>query len=158
MKLKHKLMTVGLGMVIGVQANAVPWCHRGTIVTVANVNWSGATNVAMSSGIPVPPGHSDPERYQVFHSTHNFCSAYSGGGGPSWPWPVPGSGSVRTVTTGPFILTNTVNNYELNMGVSFSCDKCYSLPPYQQVHELQHARALPGTEGTEEYQKRVREE
>lgn len=158
MKLRNKLMTVGFGMVIGFQAYAVPWCHQGSIVTVANVTWNGTTTTAMSSGIPVPPSVTDPERYQVFHSTHNFCNTYSGGGGPSWPWNVPGAGSVRTVTTSPFILTNTVNNYELNMGVGFSCQKCYSLPPYQEIHELRLAKPLIGTEGTEEYIEKVRGE
>ena len=144
-------------MLLGFHAYAVPWCHKGTVVTVANVNWNGATNVAMSSGIPVPPNISDPERFQVFHSTHNYCSAYSGGGGPTWPGSPSGVGSVITVTTGPNVLTNTVNDYSLEMGVSFLCKKCYAIPPYQVHKELERYEPMIGTEGNDEYNEVIRD-
>jgi hypothetical protein len=157
MKINKKLAIIALTSIVTFQASAVPWCHRGTIVTVANVSWNGSTNVAMSSGIAVPPGVSDAERYQVFYSTNNYCQAYAGGGGPTWGWSVPGAGSVSTFTTGPYVLTNTVNNYDLNMGVSFNCKKCYSIAPYYEHKEMKHLEPMPGTEGNAEYNEEVRE-
>ncbi len=125
MKLKYKLITLGLGMLIGIQAHAEPWCYGGTIVTVANVDWNGTTNEVMS-------------------------------GGTSWPWSVSDAGSVSKVYTGPYTLTNSLEGYELSMGVSFSCEKCYSMPIYQRVKELRQVRPLPGTEGTLLYQREVK--
>ena len=141
-----------LGVIASGHAAAVPWCHGGTIVEVANVSWSGATTVAMASPIPAPPSVLDPERYQVFHATDNFCQSYAGGGGPPWGNPVPGAGSVRTIITGPHILTNTVNDYALSMGVSFKCEKCYTIPPYEKLQDFELAEPLPDTEGKTLYE------
>lgn len=140
------------GVMASGHAAAVPWCHGGTIVEVANVTWSGDTTVAMASVIPAPPSVVDPDRYQVFHATSNFCQGYAGGGGPIWGNPVSGAGSVRTIITGPFILTNTVNNYDLSMGVSFKCEKCYTLPPYEEVRDYDFAAPMAGTEGKTQYE------
>lgn len=146
---------VVLGVMASGHAAAVPWCHGGTIVEVANVTWSGTTTVAMASGIPVPPTISDPDRYQVFHATNNYCQGYAGGGGPVWGNPVPGSGTVRTITTGPYILTNTVNDYDLSMGVSFKCEKCYTTPPYEVIYDYERAEPMVGTEGKTAYETEV---
>lgn len=116
---------------------------------------SGCTTVAMASPIPAPPSVIDPDRYQVFHATDNFCQGYAGGGGPPWGDPVPGSGSVRTIITGPNILTNTVNDYDLSMGVSFKCEKCYTIPPYEKVRDFELAEPLPDTEGKTLYETAV---
>ncbi len=152
MKIKHTLLGI-LGVLAAGHAMAVPWCHRGTIVTVATVNWSGATTVANSPACGFPT--LDPDRCAVFHSTNNYCQTYAGGGGPSWPWSVPGAGTVSTHITGPYILTNTVNNYDLSMGVSFQCKKCYSIPPFHEHHELEMVSPFPGIIGLDEYMEKV---
>jgi len=153
MKIKSIKLILGLSVFIAGSASAVPWCHGGTIVNVATVNWSGITTDAMASGIPVPPNVNDPERYQVHHAAANYCSTYQGGGGPIFGPHVPGSGSVSSIITGPYILTNTVNNYELSMGLSFNCEKCYSIPPLKEVIDFERVMPLPGTEGNVKYER-----
>ncbi len=157
MKVNHFKKIIGLSVLMAAQASAVPWCHNGTIVQVASVNWSGATTVAMAGGITAPPSVSDPDRYQVFHATNNYCQSYAGGGGPIWGPSVPGAGSVTTIQTAPYILTNTVNNYDLSMGVSFNCKKCYAIPPLVAIKDFKQIAPLPGTEGKEEYEEVVRD-
>lgn len=155
MTFKKALLSLGLSSFIAVQAVAVPWCHRGTIVEVADVTWSGATATAMASSIPVPVSVADPERYQIFHATNDYCESYAGGGGPIWWNNVPGVGTVNTIPYAPYILTNTVNNYDLSMGVSFTCEKCYAIAPYEAIKDFKELAPLPGTEGKVRYERKV---
>lgn len=140
---------------LATQVTAVPWCHKGTVVTVATVSWSGATASAVAGAITAPPGHPDPERYQIFHATDNYCQSFAGGGGPMWGPIVPGAGTVTTQTTGPNVLTNTVNDYSLAMGVTFRCKKCYATPPYVQIHELAEFKPFGGLEIKEKYERKI---
>ncbi|MCB1581616.1 MAG: hypothetical protein R3E90_15070 [Marinicella sp.] len=157
MNIRKLKLALGLSVIVTAQASAVPWCHGGTIVEVANVVWSGSTTIAMASGYTAPPSVVDEDRYQVFHATHDYCQSYAGGGGPIWWNNVPGAGSVNTITYAPYILTNTVNDYDLSMGVSFKCKKCYSIPPLSAVKDFRTVAPLPGTEGKAEYEEYVRD-
>lgn len=157
MKIKKLKTALGLTVLIASQASAVPWCHRGTIVEVADVVWSGSTTVAMGSAYTAPPSVVDEDRYQVFHATNDYCQSYAGGGGPIWWNNVPGAGTVNTIPYAPYILTNTVNDYDLSMGVSFKCEKCYSIPPYEVIHDFELAKPMTGTEGKLEYERKVQD-
>ncbi len=155
MKMNTLKIILGMSVFIAGSASAVPWCHGGTIVDVATVNWSGYVTENMAGSIPVPPLVDSPARYQAYHAAHNYCSTYQGGGGPIFGPSVPGAGSVSSVITGPHVLTNTVNNYELSMGLSFKCEKCYSIAPYKQIFDFELAKPLPGTEGNAKYERTI---
>jgi hypothetical protein len=118
-------------------AQAVPWCHHGTIVQIANVNWSGAQIAANFTG-SVPGGVADAEVYTTFTATHNYAQTFAGGGGGFGGYSVPGSGQVRVVPYAPNSYTNMVGPgyYYTSQGVSFKMDKCYTIPPMTHHHEV----------------------
>lgn len=118
-------------------AQAVPWCHKGTIVQIANVNWTGAQIAANFTGT-VPGGVADAEVYKTFTATHNYAQTFAGGGGGFGGYSVPGSGQVRVVPYAPYTYTNMVGPgyYYTSQGVSFKLDKCYTIAPMTQHHEV----------------------
>lgn len=127
---------VGASMFSSV-AQAVPWCHGGTIVQIADVTWSEAQINANFTG-SVPSGVADPEVYVTFHATHNYANTFAGGGGGFGGWSVPGSGQVRVIPYAPYTYTNMVGPgyYFTSQGVSFKMEKCYSIAPMTQHHEV----------------------
>ena len=119
-------------------AQAVPWCHQGTIVQIADVNWSGAQINANFTG-SIPTYVADPEVYVTFTATSNYANTFAGGGGGFGGYSVPGSGQVRVIPYAPNSYTNMVGPgyYYTNQGVSFRLDKCYTIAP--MVHHLEVA-------------------
>lgn len=128
---------VGATFLLSNAAQAVPWCHKGTIVQIADVTWSQAQILANFTGT-VPSGVLDPEVYTTFHATHNYAQTFSGGGGGFGGYSVPGSGQVRVVPYAPYSYTNMVGpgNYFTSQGVSFKLDKCYTIAPMQHHLEV----------------------
>lgn len=121
-------------------AQAVPWCHGGTIVEFADVNWSESQILANFSG-PIPGGVADPQYYITATATHNYAQTFVGGGGGFGGYSVPGSGQVRVRHYAPYTFTNMVGPgyYDTSQGVKFKMDKCYTIPPMTVHHELEVA-------------------
>jgi hypothetical protein len=136
--MNKKLLGIAIGAtLLSSAAQAVPWCHQGTIVEIADVNWSGAQIAANYTG-PAPVGVYDLEVYKTFTATHNYASGFAGGGGGFGGYSVPGSGQVKVVAYAPNPYTNMVGpgNYYTSHGVSFKLQKCYTIPPLTIHHEL----------------------
>merc|ERR1719167_1504165 len=122
---------------------AVPPC---TFQTFGPFNWSGGVATTLGGAITPDPAVSDPDRYQIWHATNNFCQKFATQPPSWWSNNVPGAGTVTNVITGPWLLTNTVNDYSLSMGVSFKCKRCNAGPVLMDAAVLQPARlelALP---------------
>ncbi len=137
-------------------ADAVPWCHKGTIVQVANITLSGSTLSSMSAGLTVPMGVSNPDYYKAYTVGANMCTTYSGGGGYG---NVPGKGTVRFVAYSPYSFTNGFD-FNISQGLSFKCDKCYAIPPLMEIHMMKRKRVkfkpLEGISGVEKYMLNMR--
>jgi len=109
-------------------AQAVPWCHRGQIYTVATINfteqnllnWANA-NINWSN----PPNVANLDFYIAFHASFQACQVYAGWSGPSYG--VPGAGQVQAQAFAPSSYTSG-NGYSISQGVSFRCRKCSPLP------------------------------
>ena len=130
------LLALGTSLLSGV-ASAVPWCHRGTIVQIADVTWSQAQILANFSG-SIPVGVYDPEYYITSTATYNYASSFAGGGGGFGGYSVPGSGQVRVEPYAPYTYTNMVGpgHYFTSQGVKFKLKKCYTIPPLTQHLEV----------------------
>lgn len=137
-------LTIGVAMFSGV-AQAVPWCHKGTIVEIADVNWSQAQILANFTG-SVPGGVADPEVYKTFHATHNYANTFAGGGGGFGGYSVPGSGQVRVNAYAPYTYTNMVGPgyYHTSQGVKFKLNKCYTIPPLTHHYEVERLETGDG--------------
>lgn len=137
MKTQTKAMIIAASL-FSSAASAVPWCHRGTIVQIADVQWSQAQIMANFSG-SVPPGVYDPEYYITATATHNYASSFAGGGGSFGGYSVPGSGQVRVEPYAPYTYTNMVGPgyYFTSQGVKFRLKKCYTIPPLTHHVELE---------------------
>ncbi|GAB2909065.1 hypothetical protein [Rheinheimera gaetbuli] len=131
------LSTLAATALLSLSVQAVPWCHRGTIVQIADVNWSEAQILANFYGT-VPGGVLDAEVYKTSHATNNYASTFAGGGGGFGGYSVPGSGTVRVTHYAPYTLTNMVGPgyYFTSQGVKFKLHKCYTIPPMVEVREL----------------------
>ena len=118
-------------------ANAVPWCHQGTIVQIADVSWNQSQILANFTG-SIPTGVTDPEHYITFTATHNYANTFAGGGGGFGGYSVPGSGQVKVEAYAPYSYTNMVGpgNYFTSQGVQFKLKKCYTIPPMTIQHEF----------------------
>ncbi len=139
MKRLLSLFTAGTLLLSGA-ANAVPWCYGGTIVQIADVNWSQAQILANFSG-SIPSGVADPEVYITSTATYNYASTFSGGGGGFGGYSVPGSGQVQVYPYAPYTYTNMIGPgyYYTSQGVKFKMKKCYTIPPlveHLEVREL----------------------
>ncbi len=136
------MISIAVGAaLLSTTASAVPWCHRGTIVEIADVNWSQAQILANFSG-GIPSGVLDPEYYTTYTATHNYAAGFAGGGGGFGGYSVPGSGQVRVTPYAPYTYTNMVGpgHYYTSQGVSFKMEKCYTIPPltaHLEVRELE---------------------
>ena len=121
-------------------AHAVPWCHGGTIVQIADVTWSQSQIMANFSG-SIPGGVSDPEYYTTATATYNYAQTFAGGGGGFGGYSVPGSGQVRVRHYAPYTFTNMVGPgyYFTSQGIQFKLDKCYTIPPMMVHHKLEVA-------------------
>ncbi|MCL1038069.1 hypothetical protein L2750_13010 [Shewanella submarina] len=121
-------------------AQAVPWCHGGTIVQIADVSWTQSQIMANFSG-PIPGGVADPEYYTAATATFNYAQTFAGGGGGFGGYSVPGSGQVRVRHYAPYTFTNMVGPgyYYTSQGIKFKLDKCYTIPPMTAHHELEVA-------------------
>lgn len=139
-------LTLGAGL-LSTAASAVPWCHRGTVVQIADVSWTEAQILANFTG-SVPSGVADPEYYKTFTATHNYASSFAGGGGGFGGYSVPGSGQVKVVPYAPYTYTNMVGPgyYFTSQGVKFKLKKCYTIPPLTQHYEV--ARIDDGDNGS----------
>ncbi|MBV7316795.1 hypothetical protein [Shewanella sp. NIFS-20-20] len=128
-------LLISLGAVT--MAQAVPWCHRGTIVQIADVSWSQAQIMANFTG-SIPSFVADPEVYTTFTATHNYANTFAGGGGGFGGYSVPGSGQVQVHEYAPYTLTNMVGPgyYFTSQGVKFKLKKCYTIPPMTEHKEV----------------------
>jgi len=110
---------------------AVPWCHRGHIVSIMDVTWDGATVTSHAPPVSsVIPGVVSVDFYRASHASWDYASAFAGGGG----WGNVGNkGQVRVRTYAPYSFTNMINSYSLSQGLKFIIDKCYATPIYQAV-------------------------
>lgn len=124
---------------LSLTAEAVPWCYRGTVVEIADVNWTQGHINANFFG-SVPSGVADPEVYITHTATHNYANTFAGGGGGFGGYSVPGSGQVKVVPYAPYTYTNMVGPgyYYTTQGVSFKLKKCYTIPPL--VQDLSYER------------------
>ncbi|MEC4725347.1 hypothetical protein HWQ46_07285 [Shewanella sp. D64] len=155
-KNKNKLTTVvgtlGFLACLGASsiAQAVPWCHTGTIVQIANVNWSQAQIMANFTG-GIPGGVVDPEVYTTYHSTYNYANTFSGGGGGFGGYSVPNSGQVKVRLDAPYTLTNMVGPgyYYTSQGVQFRLDKCYTIPPLMEHKKIARFEPIKPETGVE---------
>lgn len=120
------------GMIASGNAQAVPWCHGGTIVTVADVQWSHADLLNETQGMTVPINVINADQYLASQAGNNYCQTYAGGGGPG---SVPGNGTVMFDAYAPYTFTNTYY-YQLQDGLEFECNKCYAVPPLDPEPEL----------------------
>jgi len=134
MKKKLIALAVTATFITGV-AEALPWCHRGTIVQIADVSWSEANILANFLGT-VPTGVYDPEHYITHTATNNYANTCAGGGGGFGGYRVPGSGQVVVEAYAPYSYTNMIGpgNYFTSQGVQFKLKKCYTIPPMTIVH------------------------
>lgn len=124
---------VGATVLISNLANAVPWCHKGTIVQIADVTWEESHILANFTGT-VPSGVADPDHYTTFTATHNYANTFAGGGGGFGGYSVPGSGQVKVVPYAPYSYTNMVPGYyDTAEGVQFKLEKCYTIAPMTHV-------------------------
>ncbi len=136
--MNKKLLSLAVGATLLSSAvQAVPWCHKGTIVQIADVSWSGAQIMANFTGT-VPSGVYDPEYYITSTATYNYANTFAGGGGGFGGYSVPGSGQVRVIPYAPYTYTNMVGPgyYYTSQGVKFKLEKCYTIPPLTVHHEL----------------------
>jgi hypothetical protein len=139
--MKKLLIAAAIGStLLSSVAQAVPWCYKGTIVQIADVNWSESQILANFTGT-VPGGVVDPEVYITSTATHIYANSFAGGGGSFGGYSVPGSGQVRVVPYAPYTYTNMVGPgyYFTSQGVRFKMDKCYTIAPltaHLEVAEL----------------------
>lgn len=131
MKHQFSLLAViaATGIFLAGNVQAVPWCHGGHIVTVADVTWDYNDLLNETSGMTVPPNVINGDYYLAHTAGGNYCQSYSGGGGPG---NVPGKGSVSFEAYAPYSFTNGFN-YQLYDGLQFECNKCYAVPPLNPV-------------------------
>lgn len=143
------------------QTHAVPWCYKGTIVQIGDVNWTQAQILANFTGT-VPVGVADAEVYKAFTASNNYASTFAGGGGGWGGYSVPGSGQVRVTHYAPYTLTNMVGPgyYFTSQGVKFKMHKCYTIPPLVRNVEVEKFKEptdgmkfepLEGAEGATKY-------
>ncbi len=139
---KLTISIAAASMAVSSIAQAVPWCHRGTIVQIADVTWSQSQIMANFTG-SIPGSVTDPEHYVTFTATHNYASGFVGGGGGFGGYSVPGSGEVIVVPYAPNSYINVVGPgaYFTSQGVSFKMRKCYTVAPL--TAQLEKARLNP---------------
>ncbi|PAJ76370.1 hypothetical protein CJF42_00260 [Pseudoalteromonas sp. NBT06-2] len=135
---KILMAIAGSTLLLSAVAEAVPWCHRGTIVQIANVSWSEAQILANYTG-SIPGGVSDPQYYITAMATNNYANTFAGGGGGFGGYSVPGSGQVSVHPYAPYTYTNMVGPgyYFTSQGIKFKLNKCYTIPPMTHHKELQ---------------------
>lgn len=146
MKHLHLKHTIGLVLIITAFstsiANAVPWCHNGTIVQIADVSWGESSIIANYPGsIPgdIPPWvTTDVDHHITFEATHQYASGFAGGGGGFGGYSVPGSGQVKVDVYAPSTYLTAPSWYNTSQGVQFKLRKCYTIPPMTAVKELRH--------------------
>lgn len=146
--MKKRLISIALGTaLLSTAAQAVPWCHRGTILQIADVTWNQSQILANFTGT-VPGGVYDPERYVTFTATHNYANTFAGGGGGFGGYSVPGSGQVRVKPYAPYTYTNMVGPgyYFTSQGVKFKLEKCYTIPPMVSVLDFEKLADPEGPE------------
>ncbi|MCX7552281.1 hypothetical protein OS175_00195 [Marinicella sp. S1101] len=131
-------------------AHAVPWCHQGTIVQIADVNWGESSIIANYPGsIPadIPPWVTgNVDMHITFMATHTYASGFAGGGGGFGGYSVPGSGQVKVYAYAPYNYITAPSLYSTAQGVQFKLKKCYTIPPMVAVKELRELE-LPWSPG-----------
>ena len=129
--MKRILPVLLFGLGFSVAAHAVPWCHRGHIVTVDDVTWSETELLDWAANNPPPPpGNANPDAYIAGHASWEHCQAYAGWNGPTFG--VPGAGSVGAFAYAPYSYTSTLY-YEIDDGLQFECRKCMPILELQPV-------------------------
>lgn len=137
------IIAAGLSSTI---AQAVPWCHQGTIVQIADVNWGESSILANYPGVVPPWVVGNVDMHITFMSTNQYASGFAGGGGGFGGYSVPGSGQVKVYAYAPHNYITAPSLYSTSEGVKFKMKKCYTIPPMTQHHELSEI-ALPWTPG-----------
>lgn len=121
---------------------AIPWCHGGTIVQIADVNWNQSSIEANYPGI-LPDSIPDwvvgnVNMHITFVSTNNYASTFIGGGGGFGDYSVSDSGDVRVIPYAPHNYITAPSLYNISEGVRFRIQKCYTIPPMTAVTERFH--------------------
>lgn len=137
------IIAAGLSSTI---AQAVPWCHQGTIVQIADVNWGESSITANYPGVVPPWVVGNVDMHITFMSTHQYASGFAGGGGGFGGYSVPGSGQVKVYAYAPHNYITAPSLYSTAEGVKFKLKKCYTIPPMTVLHELREVE-LPWTPG-----------
>lgn len=125
------LATAGIMAAGSVQADI--WCNGGTVMTVADVEWDYADLLNYTQNIVAPPNAYNPDMYVASEAAQNYCGTYAGGGGPHWSL-VPGSGSVSHEIYAPD--PYSPDYYQLQEGLAFECNKCYTYAPVRRRFRL----------------------
>jgi len=132
-------------------ALAVPWCHLGTKVQIADVSWDEASIVANYPGsIPgdIPPWIvGNTNMHITFMSVMTYANTFAGGGGGFGGYSVPNSGQVRQLPYAPHNYITAPSLYNISQGVSFKLEKCYTIPPMIAVSALEMIAPDPGGDG-----------
>ena len=137
---KSLLAVIGTLALSSSLAQAVPWCHGGTIVEIQDVTWN-ESNIDSNFSGSVPSGVTYPNMYITFTATHNYASGFVGGGGGFGGFSVPGSGQVVVHPYAPSSYISNPSSYDKSYGVSFKLKKCYTIPP--MVSDVQFDIAEP---------------
>jgi len=140
-----KLLVIIIGAILlAGTAHAVPWCHKGTKVQIADVSWSEASILANFLG-SVPGGVTDINRYITFTSINDYAAGFAGGGGGFGGFSVPGSGSVRAIAYAPSsYVSGGAGVYSTSHGINFRLIKCYTIPPLTQHFDIREVAPEDG--------------
>lgn len=138
MKLTKKTCSLFL-MMSWINVQAVPWCHNGTIVQIADVSWNESSIEANYPGT-LPDSIPDwvvgnVNMHIAFVSTNHYASTFIGGGGGFGDYTVSNSGDVRVEAYGPHNYITAPSLYHISQGVQFKIKKCYTVPPMTAVKE-----------------------
>ncbi len=144
------LLIVAAGLSSSV-AQAVTWCHGGTIVQIADVNWGESSIIANYPGsIPgdIPLWVVGNVNIHITStSTNQYANGFAGGGGGFGGYSVANSGEVKVEAYAPHNYITAPSLYSTAEGVKFKLKKCYTIPPMTAVRE-RHEIALPWNPGT----------
>jgi len=118
-----------LALTAAAHAHAVPWCHRGHIVEVANYSLDGGQLTAFAAANGITDHY-----WAGSFAAYQTCQAHVGWSGPTFG--VPGAGQVDGLPYAPSGLLSG-NGYHMSQGVSFRCMKCFPLRVIKAVRDVE---------------------
>ena len=120
---------VGAAFLSSTAAQAVPWCWKGHIVEIGDVQWTQSQIIANFGPTTIPPYMTDPDRFIAFTAAYNYANSFSGGGGSWGGYTVPGSGQVMVDPYAPYsYVSQGPGFYNLSQGLYFKMKKCFTVP------------------------------